>query len=405
MKRFLKYLMAFLLLVGFSTGEVLAGGLYIPEQGAKAVGMGNAFTAVADDASAIWFNPAGIAFQEGLVVTLGTDFIEPNTTYAPPAGGASIRPKSETFVIPHAYISYNSKSLPVALGLGINSPFGLKTDWTDAGVPFDTAGKVTLSQVELLHYNPTLAYKINDQLSIAAGVSYYSLVKFTFDNSLLTQHHTKGDGWGGNVGLLFKGDQFNLGATYRSRVKVDARGTATGIGALAAAGSTSVNTSAMLPDMISVGLAFKPNEQWVLSGNVDWVNWKTLDRLIFTRGRALGAIGTSSTSLFNWKATTTFRLGAEWSFRDDMRARLGYVNDPTPINDADFTPRIPGADRQLLTIGYGYDFNKSATVDLAYAYVFLRDRNQTVSSGTRSARNGQYKNDVHLATVSATFRY
>jgi len=214
-----------------------------------------------------------------------------------------------------------------------------------------------------------------------------------------------GDGWGGNVGLLYKGEKFNFGATYRSRVKIDASGTATGIGALAAFGSTSVNTGATLPDMVSGGIAFRPDDKWLLSANVDWVNWKTFDKLIFTRGKVLGPVGTSSTALFNWKATTAFRLGAQWSYNPNMRARFGYVYDPTPINDADFSPRIPGADRQLFTIGYGYDFNKSATIDLAYAYVLMSDRSQTASAGARAARNGQYKSDVHLAMLSATFRF
>ncbi|MDQ6973229.1 MAG: outer membrane protein transport protein [Mariprofundaceae bacterium] len=404
MKRFIKYSLA-LVAVGFSIGGAQAGGIQVPEQGTKAIGMGNAFTAVADDASAIWFNPAGIAFQDGMVVTLGTDFIIPNTEYTPPAGGAISSPKSEVFVVPHAYISYNNPNLPVVLGLGINSPFGLKTDWSGASVPFDLAGKVTLSQVELLNFNPTIAYKINENLSVGAGFSYYSLVKFNFDNALLTQHMKTGDGWGGNVGLLYKGEKFNFGATYRSRVKLDASGTATGIGALAAFGSTSVNTAATLPDMVSGGIAFKPDDKWLLSANVDWVNWKTLDKLVFTRGKTLGPLGTASTSPFNWKATTAFRLGAQWSYNPNMRARFGYVYDPTPINDADFSPRIPGADRQLITVGYGYDFNMSTTLDLAYAYVLLSDRSQTASAGTRAARNGQYKSDVHLAMLSATFRF
>ena len=389
--------------MGFSI-SALAGGIAVPEQGTKAIGMGNAFTAVADDASAIWFNPAGIAFQDGVVVTLGTDFIMPNTDYQPLAGGATISPKKSTFVVPHAYISYNNPDLPVVFGLGINSPFGLTTDWTGVNVPFDSAtNKSTLSKVELLHFNPTIAFKVNEQLSLAAGISYYSLVNFIFDTSILTQHHKTGDGWGGNIGMLYKGEKFNFGATYRSRVKIDASGTATGVGALAAQGSTSVKTETTLPDMVSVGLAFKPTEQWLLSANVDWVNWKTLDKLVFTRGRAIGAIGTSSTSLFNWKATTAFRLGTEWAYSPTTRIRSGYVFDPTPIKDADFTPRIPGNDRHIITFGYGYDVNKTMTLDLSYAYAYIVKRNHTV--GTISTRNGYYKSDVHLAMLSTTFRF
>jgi long-chain fatty acid transport protein len=107
----------------------------------------------------------------------------------------------------------------------------------------------------------------------------------------------------------------------------------------------------------------------------------------------------------NWKATWAFRVGAEWAYSDKMRARLGYSFDPTPIKAEDFTPLIPGNDRHLFHLGYGVDISDNATLDVAYMYVWLKERQQTQSTGTNALRNGTYKSSVHLAAASLTYRF
>jgi long-chain fatty acid transport protein len=88
-----------------------------------------------------------------------------------------------------------------------------------------------------------------------------------------------------------------------------------------------------------------------------------------------------------------------------MRARFGYTYDPTPVKDVDFTPLLPGNDRQAFHVGYGVDMSDQATLDFAYTYVWLDTRNQTVSTGTNIVRNGIYKSDVHLAAASLTYHF
>ncbi|HXH64477.1 MAG TPA: outer membrane protein transport protein, partial [Mariprofundaceae bacterium] len=103
--------------------------------------------------------------------------------------------------------------------------------------------------------------------------------------------------------------------------------------------------------------------------------------------------------------TWAFRMGAEWRFAPTMRVRAGYTYDPTPINDPYFTPLIPGNDRQAVHLGYGIDLSKHATVDLAYVFVWLKDRNQTQSTGTNIVRNGTYKTTINLAGASLTYHF
>ncbi len=392
-----RILFLFSALMLFST-QVFASGFALKDQGTKAMGMGNAFIAVADDASAAWYNPAATSFLDGAQLNVGGQFIMPKTTFS--SGAGSFEMDKKNHLVPFAYFTYN-KDLPVAVGIAVNAPFGLSSDWTSAGTPFDSAtSKITFSEIQMVNVNPFVSYKITDRLSVAVGVMYYNANKIAFDTSLLTQHGT-GDGWGGNAALFYKGDNFNVGLSYRSRVKVDVKGTATAIGPLAAFGSTTVTSGVTFPDIIAAGVSFQPDDKWTLSLEADWTNWKTFDKLDFTRGKALGPIGTTSTVPENWKATTSLHAGVQWAYNKDMRVRVGYSFDPTPVSDVDFSPRIPDADRHLFTIGYGHDVSDAATIDVAYGYILGASR--TVNGATVPTRDGTYKSKTHLVSVALSY--
>ncbi len=394
----------------FSTAAT-AGGFYIPEQGVRGMAMGNAYTAIADDASAIWFNPAGIGFQDGTVITAGADVITPTNEFTPTGSATVYKTKSKNFFVPHGYVSYGNENLPVTLGLGIYAPFGLSTDWSGSGAPFTAtatpalfSATVSFSEIQMANINPTLAYKVSDNLSVAVGADYYKVNKVVLNNQILLLNGN-GDGWGANVGVLYKEGPYSFGVSYRTRVKADISGTATGAGPLVAGGSTSATTSVTFPDMLNVGAAYKVTDAIRLSMDVDWVNWKTFDKILvnYTPSTLTAALGaTSSTIPENWKATTTFRLGAEWAYNEKMVARAGYAYDPSPITDVDYSPRLPGNDRQLLSLGYSYNANPNMSIDLAYAYVWLKTRNQTASAAT--FYNGTYKSNVHLFALGLTAR-
>ena len=405
---------------------VYAGGFQVGEMATRAAGMGSAFTAVADDASAAWFNPAGTVFMDSNQAMLGGDVIMTNNKFSTNASNpypvpVSVDAASKTLFVPHGYLTYRWAGTKLGASLGINSPFGLETDWPTTS-PF--ASYFTFSRINMVMVNPSVAYQISDKLSIAAGVDYANAYKLNL-NSTIQDQSGNGDGWGGNVSLLYKGNGFNLGITYRSRIKIGISGNATAEGnlALLGAGTSSLNTSITLPDQVNVGLAVMPNAQWLLSLDVDWVNWKTFDALNITYGSAtyrtalaglqsgVGATPTGSTNLpMNWKATVAFRLGAEWKYSKRARVRFGFVYDPTPINAADFAAAIPGNDRQLYSIGYGYDITPATTLDLGYDYVHFDNRNQTQSPGTppgapASLQNGNYKGYVNLIMASVDTRF
>lgn len=403
-----RVLFLFSALALFST-QVFASGFAVKDQGTKAMGMANAFVAVADDASAAWYNPAALAFQEGGSLTVGGQYVIPTVEF-----GAT-KMDRENHLIPFSYISYNSDALPVTLGLAINAPFGLSTDWTNSGAaftnPLAATDTLTFSELQMININPVVAFKINDNLSIAGGFSYFLVNKVAFDNALVTQHGD-GDGFGGNAAIYYNSDTFNVGVSYRSRVKLKVNGTAAALPAIAAINpafvgtSSTANVEVTLPDTISAGIAFHPSDDWTLSAQYDWVNWKTFDSLDFVYGPSVlnAATGTTKSVAQNWKASSSFSVGAEWAYNNKMRARFGYAYDQTPVSDPEFSPRIPDNDRHFFTVGYGYDISKDATVDLAYGYIKANNRTQALSPAT-SGRNGIYKSSLHIASASFSYRF
>ncbi|OIO69144.1 MAG: hypothetical protein COW19_01520 [Zetaproteobacteria bacterium CG12_big_fil_rev_8_21_14_0_65_55_1124] len=404
----------------------VAGGFQIGEMATRASGMGSAFTAVADDASAAWHNPAGVAFTQGSQLMGGSAvLIVPGVKYSPNSSTPVQRSTQEgggTFFVPHAYYTYMNESSGLGGSIGVNSPFGLETDWPTTG-PF--ASKNTYSRIQMFQVNPSAVYKVSDNLSIAAGVNYGKLlnVDLNSSNQLLNGN---GDGWGGNAALMYKQDDFSFGVSYRSKIKVNIDGTAIAAGTLKntfGATNSAAKSKVTLPDQVNVGIAYRPNQDWLLSLDVDWVNWKTYDAIIITYNSAAyrtavstlqTAVGATATGFTNeprhWKATTAFRLGAEWAYSPTVRTRFGYVFDPTPSSNVDYSPSTPDNDRHIVSFGYGYDFNAHTTLDLFYGYVYFKKRNQTASPATpagapNSIKNGVYKSQVHMLAASVSYKF
>lgn len=413
-----------------ASSSATAGGFQIGEMATRASGMASAFTAVADDASAAWHNPAGVAFTEGGQMMLGSDLIVvPGTSFTSNTSNsehpAATSSSDKVAGISHAYFSYHDPGSSFGYSFGLNAPFGLETDWpADAGNPFN--GKSTFSRINMIAVNPSISYKISDHLAIAAGVDYFNLYRVDLNNTAQLLK-ADGDGWGGNAAILYRGDALGFGVNYRSRVWADLSGTAISQGALATtfnAGSSSGTTSITLPDQVNVGLAYRPVKEWLLSLDIDWVNWKTYDQTVIHYDSvsylaalndfraALGGSAVTQTVIpNNWKATVAIRAGAEWAYAPNMHARVGYIFDPSPINDVDFSPSVPGNDRHLISMGYSYAFSNASIVDFAYAFVYITKRNQTaspvgdLSGAPNDVKNGLYKSTAHIAALSWRYHF
>jgi len=403
-----------------------AGGLAIGDKSAHASGMGNAFTAVANDASAAWFNPAGVGFTKGTKIMLGNAaIIIPGTKYAPnsatislPGLPAQAATKSEgkTFFVPHFYYTYWNEISQLGAAISINAPFGLETDWPKNS---SLASSSTVSKLSLVTINPSVIFKLNDHLSASAGFTYVYLKNIRLDNLFQQLEGKNKSGWGGTASLMWQQNALSIGITYRSRVHITIDG-GIAIGGLALAsenpalvGSRATgNTSMTLPDNVNIGIAWKANDRWLFSAEADWTNWSVFkDVRIHYSPSALASsnllTGGTGTHILtqNWNDTITFRAGMEWQFAARMRARMGYAFDPTPVNDANFAPSTPDNDSHIVSLGYSIDFTDAVRFDIAYSYVYIRHRDQRASTGNDAVRNGSYRSYANVIASSVQYGF
>ena len=403
---------------------VQAGGLAIGDKSAHASGMGNAFTAVADDASAAWFNPAGVAFTHGSKIILGNaSIIIPGTKYAPNAttislsgfpSQAATKSEGKAFFVPHLYYTYWDEQSRLGTSISINAPFGLETDWAATS---SLASSSTVSKLSLITINSSVIFKLNDYLSMSGGFSYVYLKNIRLDNLFQRLEGKNKSGWGGTASLMFRRDQFSLGLTYRSRVHINIDGGraigGTGLASEnpALVGSTTTgNTNMTLPDNVNLGLAWRPDPAWLFSFDADWTNWSTFKEvrihyapsLLANSNLLTGGTGTHIITE-NWNDTLAFRFGAQWHFRPDMYARMGYAFDPTPVNDINFTPSTPDNDSHIFSLGYSINVSHSTRLDISYSYVYIRNRDQRLSPGADAIRNGSYRS--HAQVVATSLQY
>jgi long-chain fatty acid transport protein len=388
---------------------VSAAGFALPEQSASAMGMASAVTAQADDASTVWYNPAGMTSLDGTKISGGMVAIYPTFTHENSDGTTDVGKRGFHFPVD----LYGAQKIDnrISLGIGINNPFGLSTNWSQSS---KTSQVATESEVKTYEVNPNIAYKITDALSVAVGVAYVKLdatlknvqninpvpPPFIFTNSSLSGD---GDGWGGNVAALYKAsEKFSTGFSYRSRVKIDIDGTAELTGVAKAPASTSIT----LPDLLQWGVSYKATDKLTLNTDLGYTWWSTYDKIAVT----------SSNPIFNnktydkkWKDVWNLRIGAQYKLVDELKLRAGLQYDKNPVPDKYFETRVPDSDRVGVSIGTGYAIG-NLTVDVAYLYLkfltrHIDDSVQDDATSNPNSLNGTYKTDVHVAALNISYKF
>ena len=147
-------------------------------QGAKATGMGLAFTAVADDPSAIFYNPAGLGWQKHFEAQIGAEFIskvkgdfEGANPY--PGVGVSEKQHKTTFVVPNLY-AVIPLTPEINFGLGINAPYGLGYRWDDRNGANTFSGRFVAQNavIQTVDLNPVLSFQATPSFAVAVGADY-----------------------------------------------------------------------------------------------------------------------------------------------------------------------------------------------------------------------------------------
>lgn len=406
-----------------------ASGFRIPELSALGVGMANAVVANPGETGAFAYNPSAMGFHDRSSIALGTVLINPSFDVATASGNHESE-GADWVALPifQAALKVHEQW---TVGIGIGAPFGLETRWkpgtfpmlsgttripTGKPAPFPptvsvpTGSHPTVTKLETVVLTPTVAYKVNDDLSIAAGLDYYKARKAKLESQLATVEGD-GDAWGWNASLLYRYKAFSFGADYHSAATVDIEGAYTPtnrtlqlLGALPheQGGSLDLN----LPWRLQLGVRYEVNE--VLAVEVDWtrMGWSEFNKLDVV-GAGAGLISSDEHA---WRDANAYRFGLTYDVRPTTQLRFGYSYDETAQDDEHFSPRVPDNDRHLFAIGVGQDLGQGWSLEAAYMYVSVNERKIRSNApyegpghevnGT-DAFDGNYRSNSNLIALEA----
>ncbi|HOT01489.1 MAG TPA: OmpP1/FadL family transporter [Acidobacteriota bacterium] len=420
MKRLVMAVIAMGLLAG---GNLLAAGFAINEQGARSMAQAMAFVARADDPSALFYNPAGITQLEGTQFYFGATAIAQGTTWSNDLGTLSIESDDRWEIPPHMYVTHQLNE-DWYFGFGFFVPYGLSKKW-----PAEFPGKYSSRNVRLqaFYLNPNIAYKINDVLSVAVGLDIvYSSAKLERDLYLAQiipgvpdgyfSADVSGTGFGANAALLAKiNDKLSFGASYRSQVKVDFDGDLTNTipstgnpvydGMLASLfPNQEVETAITMPDVIQVGFATTPKENYTTELDFQWTNWSVYNTLPFIFSQPTQALVSQEIPKL-WKDGYTLRWGNEYKYSESLDLRAGAYYDWNPVPNATLDPMLPDSNRVSFQAGFGWH-NEKITLDVAYMYIYFFERDINNNAAFRIVPNsGRYESSAHLFGLSLGYRF
>ena len=421
----------------------------IQENSVSGLGTANAGgAAAAEDASTVWYNPAGMTRLGGPQFVVAGHFIMPSTEFnktsanlTPLVGGGAISggnggDAGENALVPNFYYT-QPLSDRLFLGIGVNAPFGLATEYDQ-----DWVGRYhgIRSEIMMVNVNAAVAYKFNDQWSVGGGVNYQKL------DAELTQAVDYGticalagvgactapgandgsarveaddDAWGFNVGGLWQLGDTRVGAHYRSKMKYNLEGsfdttapsaTAAAVGAAAPFNivDSGAKADVTLPATFSVSLVQKLGPRWSVMGDFTRTFWGDLPelRIDFDSSQSDSVITLNLDDVDRYSVGATFAPGGAWTYR------FGVAMDKTPTPSAtDRTPRLPDEDRLWLALGAGYKPSPTLSFDFAYVYIKIDDAEINKQAGTtgenflRGSLVGTYEASVQIVSAQANWKF
>ncbi len=381
-------------------GLAFGSGFAITDQGTRAVAMGGAFAAQADDPSAVYFNPAGITQLEGTQMSAGLAIIKPYAKFESNGtsafyNGKSTDAKELTFFIPSAYATHQLKD-GWSLGFGTFSNYGLTTEWNDDWEGRFIVGS-TKSEIITLTANPVVAYRPSDKFAFAVGADLQYMSMELRQNMLnvlgatalapvyglptsqaIPETKTKlsGDSWaaGWNVGVLvWLTDEIKFGMSYRSQVKhsiTDGEFEMRDQG-VNGYNDTKLEADVTLPPVGYIGLAWSPGPL-TLEIDFHWTGWSTYDELAATFDEPQGLPGVNEepglTKSKNWDDVWAVRFGGSYQLTESVALLGGVSWDESPIPDETVDPGLPSGDRWEFSLGASYK-RGPMTFDFAYCYL------------------------------------
>lgn len=380
--------------VGVTASTLLAGtamgaGFQLYTEGsAEALGQAGAISGRTNMTSQAWYNPSALAGADRPAIMVGSAFASIHTQYKNDFSSAADEKMSDEWrPIPHLYY-IQPLSDQLTGTLSINAPYGLITEWDDGWAGNAIA---TYSELRTIYITPSIAWQVMDILAISAGLNVVD-AEADLQNSAA---EVKGDDidYGGTFSAhLQPWDDWGFGFRYQSRVKLDITGTVDGV--------FPASADLVLPSTINLGLANTSFNNLSLGLDLVWTEWSTYDQLaIETPG---GTIAVDK----NWEDVISIRVGGEYALGDDWKLRAGYIWDQSPVPDETRAPEMPGTDRQMITLGFGWQFWNTMTLDAAYSYLWAKEGDMgTDITDVAPPLAGTFETTTHLLAFSLGYTF
>jgi long-chain fatty acid transport protein len=402
-----------LLLAIISSNIILAGGFQINEHGAKAMALGGAYTAIANDASAIYWNGAGMTQLSGTNFLLGTALIAPRSSFRGVAPAVDqFDMKSAVFFPSHLFITH-SFTPDLSAGIGITTPFGLGTEWEE-----DWIGKYLAIETELKTFwiPLTVAYNVFEDLSVSAGFVYsFADVLITRKNSqqpfegdaFIHLEGSESSAFGYTFGIMYKPiNQLSIGAAFRSQVHYTFEGTAEATGAQQLLEEKIIPQGDVTADLktpvnIVGGIAYQVIPQLRLSADFQWIGWSSYDSLKVDFADP-DYDDLASPRLYN--DTYNIRFGVEYKAWKDISLLGGIYFDKMPVDQKYVNPSLPDSDR--LGFSIGADVKLMENIGVTGSYLFIRaaeltvDDSEEIYTPGNSPFNGIYNSYANVFSLS-----
>lgn len=423
-KRITLRLIPALIAVAFS-GGAFASGFQLSEQSASGIGVANAgAAAAAEDASTVFFNPAGMTYlPEGHSISFATTILDRRTRFTDEGTGGML---NSTFgkpigddggngggahAIPALYYSY-ALTQDWRFGFAVNPTFADETDYDKT---FTGRYSGLKTSIQIINFNPSVAYKVSDALSVAFGINY-ARGNINFKQAVPTlptgadgegRLKGDGDGWGYNLGVMWKiMPDTRVGFSYRSKIKFDLEGDKTQTGQA----TRSISADLTTPDTASLGVHHQFNDKWAILADYTWTGWSSIQKLepLYSDGtRAVAPLR------YNFKDTYRVGLGTTYKLNDQWMLRVGTAYDKNPVPSDEYrTMTVPDADRYWLALGAKWNITPKASLDVGYAHVFVKDSNTARKVYSSAAETtvvqtvrGKFENSADMLSLQLNYAF
>jgi long-chain fatty acid transport protein len=422
--------MIYFTVVGLLLAAVASGnGLSLNGVGTRAIAMGNAYYGIADDYSALYWNPAGLTDIDGIEINGTFTAVYPKATYGFRSAWGDVRINTEStngffkYIFPNGSFAYDGLlGGKMAFGVSTYVPASMGVVWggNDLAplVQGDTSDWET--KIGMFEIAPGAAFQLHPMISIG-GAFYidYVMTEMKFPvvmgmppNQVIGHfsEDASGIGYSGVIGVKVKPHpMFHAGFSFKPKRTITTDGTANipELGQMTPPMPTSSGFSRDVrwPMELMFGVAVMPTNKLTIGAGGRYLYWEdACDRFVATYDNPywqdyMDRAGADEWVL-NWENTVQFNVGAEYRVHPMFDVRGGYYRDPSPAPNSTYTILLPGCDWNAITFGTGAHVSK---LDINFAFEYLMGKERNVNTWTADNMLGEHNINTMSLNISVTY--